>query len=35
MHIIWNEPFESDNLGKGQMTFWHGAKKVENHWYST
>jgi hypothetical protein len=21
MHIIWNEPFESDNLGKGQMTF--------------
>ena len=21
MHIIWNAPFESDNLGKGGMTF--------------
>jgi hypothetical protein len=21
MHIIWNEPFQSDNLGKGGMTF--------------
>jgi hypothetical protein len=38
MHIIWNEPFESDDLGKGGMTFWnmmkrvHGAKRAENHW---
>jgi hypothetical protein len=39
MPIIWNEPFESDNLGKGG---WHsdiwwkrcmGQKKVENHCY--
>jgi hypothetical protein len=34
MHIIWNEPFESDNLGKGGMTYMvkrvHVAKKVEN-----
>jgi hypothetical protein len=28
MHIIWNEPFESDNLGKGRMTFWHMVKRV-------
>jgi hypothetical protein len=39
MHIVWNEPFESDNLGKGRMTFSHlvkkvhGAKNVENHWF--
>jgi hypothetical protein len=37
MHIIWNEPFESDNLGKGgndiliygEKGAW--GKKVENH----
>jgi hypothetical protein len=28
MHIIWNEPFESDNLGNEGMTFWHMAKRV-------
>jgi hypothetical protein len=28
MHIMWNEPFESDNLGKGGMTFSHMVKRL-------